>query len=212
MVLQGRRSLSDAELLAIIIGSGNRNESAVELARTVLRHFNNDLDAICSSEISHLTKSFQGIGEAKAISILSALELGKRMKLRCNTSEKPLIENSKDLYNAIAPYLHGLNTEEVWSFHINKGNRITQATKICSGGLDASLIDIKLILHKALVELTPAIAIAHNHPSGRVNPSDRDTQSTEKLKKACQSCDIILLDHIIYSDSGYFSFADKGLL
>ena len=208
----GRKALSDAELLAIIIGSGNKEQSAVELARAILMHFKNDLDALERCDINYLCNHFNGIGEAKAISIIASLELGKRLKLKTDLSQTLQIKCSTDLYKAFSTYLHGLSVEEVWVLTLNKGNRIIRAKRISSGGIDKSLIDIKLVLHEALIQMAPVLPIAHNHPSGNTTPSQLDKTATAKLNEACKACDILLIDHIIVGDNAYFSFADEGLL
>ena len=206
----GKNSLSDAELLAILIRSGNRDSSAVELSKLILKSVDYNLDNLSKLSVSDLLK-FKGIGEAKAISIVAALELGRRKKL-IKSSSKPRITCSKDVYNYIKLNLEDLPFEEFWIVLLNKSNSILSKHMIGRGGVSQTLADPKLIFNYALTKLASSIILAHNHPSGRVVPSDADIKLTKKIKNAGSYLDIAILDHIIVGDDKYYSFADQGIL
>ena len=210
LTLKGTQSLSDAELVAILIGSGNRNESAVELSKKILTHFSNNLNQLAKATLNDLQK-FNGIGEAKAISIVTALELGKRRRLE-KALEIPKIGCSKDAYEIFQPLIGDLAHEEFWVLHLNNSNKVIEKQLISKGGLTGTVVDIRIILKKALELLSTAMILGHNHPSGKLIASNADKQITQKIKNACQTLDIKVLDHLIINQKSYFSFADEGTL
>lgn len=211
MLLKGISSLSDAELLAILIGSGNKNETAVELSQRILYSVNNNLNSLGKLEINELIKNFKGIGEAKAITIVSALELGKRRKL--SDSEKQIqIKSSKTVFEILHPILGDLKHEECWLLLLNKSNKVIKKQQVSRGGISGTLIDIRLIIKDAIENLASGIILIHNHPSGNITPSEEDNQITKKLKEACSLLEIELIDHVIIADNKYFSYKDNILL
>ncbi|WP_207427875.1 DNA repair protein RadC [Pedobacter sp. SYSU D00535] len=210
LLSQGRRSLSDAELIAILIGSGNREETAVELSRRILYSFDNDLDKLGRLSVNELSK-FKGIGEAKAITIMAALELGRRRR----ESEKPQlskITGSRDIYQLLNRYFSDLNHEEFWILLLNRANGVLSRHLISKGGQSGTIADPKIIFKSALENNAASIILAHNHPSGNLKPSQADISLTRKLREAGSFLDIAVLDHLIFTNSSYFSFADEGLL
>ncbi len=207
---QGRRSLSDAELLAILIGSGSRTESAVELCKRILYACDHDLNQLARLSISELSK-FKGIGEAKAISIIAALELGRRRK-EIVTQELVQINTSIDVYELIASEFKDLNHEEFWILLMNRANRVTSKHLISKGGQAGTIADPKIIFNIALENHAASIILAHNHPSGNLKPSHSDIELTKKLRSAGLFLDLPVLDHLIITDHGFLSFADEGIL
>lgn len=210
LALQGRRSLSDAELVAILIGSGSRNESAVELSKRILHACENDLNLLSKLSIQDLSQ-FKGIGEAKAISIISALELGRRRKETLQ-QEYVLVHSSKDVYGAIRSQLADLDHEEFWVLIVNRANKITSKHLVSRGGKTGTVADPRIIFNTALQNRACSVILAHNHPSGNLKPSQADIDLTRKLKAAGAFLDIPVLDHLIISDNGFFSFTDEGML
>ncbi len=208
--LKGKATLSDAELIAILIGSGSQKLSAVDLSKHILSHVNNDLNALAKLSVKDLTK-FNGIGEAKAISIVSALELGRRRK-EMSPAARPQIRSSLDLYKLISPDLMDQPTEQFWVVLLNRSNRVISKRPISLGGVSGTVVDPKVIFKCALEDLASGIILIHNHPSGNLKASQADIRLTEKVKKAGQLLEIPVLDHLIYSDDGYLSFADEGIL
>lgn len=207
---QGRRSLSDAELLAILIGSGSRTESAVELSKRILHACEKDLNQLAKLSISELSK-FKGIGEAKAISIIAALELGRRRK-EIVSAELVQISTSIDVYEIISSQFKDLNHEEFWILLMNRANRVTSKHLISKGGQAGTIADPKIIFNIALENHAASIILAHNHPSGNLKPSHADIELTKKLRTAGQFLDLPVLDHLIIADHGFLSFADEGIL
>ena len=207
---QGRRALTDAELIAILIGSGSRDESAVELSKRILHHYDNDLNKLGKAGISELSQ-FKGIGEAKAISIIAALEIGRR---RGDTEIKVLdeVKSSRDGYNIMRRHLMDLNHEEFWIMLIGRSSKVLAKELVSKGGLSGTVADPKIIFHMALQHQASAIIMVHNHPSGNLKPSREDLVLTKKIADAGRMLDINVLDHLIITDSGYFSFGDEGLL
>jgi DNA repair protein RadC len=207
---QGRRALTDAELIAILIGSGSRDESAVELSKRILHHYDNDLNKLGKAGISELSQ-FKGIGEAKAISIIAALEIGRR---RGDTEVKVLdeVKSSRDGYNIMRRHLMDLNHEEFWIMLIGRSSKVLAKELVSKGGLSGTVADPKIIFHMALQHQASAIIMVHNHPSGNLKPSREDLVLTKKIADAGRMLDINVLDHLIITDSGYFSFGDEGLL
>lgn len=210
LILKGVNSLSDSELLAILIGSGNRNESAVELSKRILTHFKNNLNLLTKTSVQEL-QQFKGIGEAKAISIVTALELGKRQRLSLALSI-PKITCSKDAYEIFQPIIGDLHHEEFWILHLNNNNKVIDKQLISQGGLTGTLVDLRIIFKKSLELLSTGIILGHNHPSGKLQPSKADIQLTQKIKNAANTLDIKVLDHLIVTQKDYFSFADEGTL
>lgn len=210
LLANGARSLSDAELIAILIGSGNLNETAVELSRRLLSSVNNNLNDLGKKGIDYL-KTFNGIGEAKAISIVAALELGKRRR-EAEVFVKRKITCSRDAADFFIPLLGDLNHEEFWVLLLDRGNKIIDHYKISQGGISGTIIDVRLILKNALEKMGVSIILCHNHPSGTMEASDADLKITRKIKQAADLMDITVLDHIIIGQNRYISFADEGML
>jgi DNA repair protein RadC len=210
LTLKGKNTLSDAELIAILIGSGSKNETAVELSRKILSSINNDLNKLGKLSIIDLTQ-FNGIGEAKAISIIAALELGRRRK-DSGIEKKAAIKSSNDAYNVISDVLSDLPHEEFWVIYLNKKNEVLKKENISKGGIDATIADTKIIFKHAIEQLASAIILCHNHPSGNLNPSNADIKLTKKLKETGIMLDTPVLDHLIIGEKDYFSFADEGII
>jgi DNA repair protein RadC len=209
LIHNGIATLSDAELLAILLATGTKNQSAVDLAKTILAQAENNLHILGKQGINDLTK-INGIGQAKAITIIAAMELGKRRKLADINRKK--IGSSVDIFNLFQPLLGDLPHEEFWVTYLNRANGIIDKEKISAGGTTGTVIDVKIILKHGIEKLASSIILVHNHPSGNTQPSQNDKQITEKIKKAAQSMDIAVLDHIIIGDTKYLSFADEGFL
>lgn len=208
--LKGKSALSDAELLAILLGSGSRRESAVDLAKKVLHHYDGNLHQLGRLTIRDLCQ-FKGIGEAKAINIIAALELGRRQRLSKATRRRRII-SSEHSFELLQPRLGDLTHEEFWVLFLSASNFLIGEQCISSGGWSSTLADQRPILREALYRQATGIIIAHNHPSGYCQPSGQDKRLTEKLKDACKVMDIYLLDHVIIAENHYFSFADEGLI
>lgn len=208
--MQGRRSLSDAELIAILIGSGNVKESAVELSKRILHSCSNDLNHLARLSIADLSR-FNGIGEAKALSIIAALELGRRRK-ETSSTDRIQVKTSIDVYQAIVPLFKDLNHEEFWVVLLNRANKIISRHLVSKGGQAGTIADPKIIFNIALENHAASIILSHNHPSGNLKPSQADFELTRKLKAAGQFLDIPVLDHLIITDQGFLSFADEGYL
>ena len=210
MLAKGKESLSNAELIAILIGSGNSNESAVDLSRRILRDNNDNLIELSKLSINDLLK-YKGIGEAKAVSIAAALELGRRRRFS-EALEKPCIRNSQLAYECFYAHLSDLDHEQFWIMLLNNANKVIKLEKIGVGGMTGTTADPKKIFKSALENNATSIMLCHNHPSGNVIPSNADKQITNNLKKAGQFLEIKILDHIIIGNDNYFSFADEGIL
>ena len=208
LLLKGISALSDAELLAILIGSGNSAESAVELAQRILRDSENNINLLGKLSVKELIKNYKGIGEAKAITISAALELGKRRKYEAVRNDK--IGCSKDVFELFHPILSDLPNEEVWMLLLNRSNRIVDRIRIAQGGTAAATVDTKIILKNAILQLASGIILCHNHPSGNCDPSKEDRALTARVKAAAANMDIALLDHVIICDDCFYSFADEG--
>ncbi len=206
---QGRRALTDAELIAILIGSGSRSETAVELSKRILHHYDNDLNKLGKASISELS-NFKGIGEAKAISIIAALEIGRR---RNDTESKApeFIHSSRDTYNFMRRHLLDLNHEEFWIVLTGRSQKILGKELISKGGMSEVAVDPKIIFGIALQHQATNIFLVHNHPSGNLKPSNQDIHLTKRLCDAGKMLDIRILDHLIITDSGFYSFADEGV-
>ncbi|MCD6556720.1 MAG: DNA repair protein RadC [Bacteroidales bacterium] len=210
LLTKGIETLSDAELIAILISSGNRNESAVELAKRMLSDNQNNLNETAKLSISDLQK-YKGIGEAKAISIVAALELGKRRNIS-EVIERKQIKSSKDIFEIFGQKLGDLPYEEFWLMILNRANKIIELKKISAGGVSGTVTDIKIILKAAIEKTASGIIVCHNHPSGNIKPSSADINLTKKLKSACELVDISFLDHVIVSYNHFYSFADEGVI
>jgi DNA repair protein RadC len=210
LITKGISTLSDAELLAILISSGTKKKSAVDLGRELLGMVNNNLNTLGKLTISDFRK-IKGIGPARAVTISAALELGRRRKL----SELPevlQIKCSKDVADIFQPLLCDLTHEEFWVLFLNRSNRVINRMKISQGGISGTVTDIRIILKKAVEYLSSSIIVCHNHPSGNLIPSESDNRITNKIRDAGNLLDIQLLDHLIISDKDYYSFADNGLI
>lgn len=211
MMAKGPKNLSTAELLAIIIGSGSMTESAVALSQRILSSKKNNLQELGMMSLKEL-QQFKGIGPAKAISISAALELGLRRQAT-RVVEKPLIGGSGDAYQVLLPYLSGLSHEEFYVLLLNRANRVLDCVSISSGGLSGTFVDIKRIFRLVLTNpLVNSIILAHNHPSGNLEPSEEDLRLTRKIKRAGSYMDIVVFDHLIIGHNKYTSLADQGFM
>ncbi|MBK8884795.1 MAG: DNA repair protein RadC [Bacteroidales bacterium] len=210
LIQYGTSTLSDAELLGILISSGTKEKSAIDLGRELLARVNNNLTALGKLTIADLTK-IHGIGNARAVTIAAALELGRRRKLAENP-EVVQIKCSKDVADIFQPILSDLLHEEFWILFLNRSNRVINRMKLSQGGISGTVTDVRLAMKKAIEYLASGIIVCHNHPSGNLNPSESDSKITQKIKEAGNLLDIQLLDHLIISDKDYYSFADNGLI
>lgn len=206
----GTQSLSDSELLAILLGSGTRNNSAVDLARQILESAGNNLHQLGKAGVSEL-KQIKGIGQAKALMLMAAFELGRR-RSQTETINRFKITSSKDVFTIFHPLLGDLPHEEFWILILNRSNQVVDKIRISQGGISGTVIDTRLILRNALEKLASGIILCHNHPSGNTQPSDPDKKITLKIQNAANFMEINLLDHIIIADKSFFSFADEGIL
>lgn len=207
---QGRRALTDAELMAILIGSGSRSESAVDLCRRILNDTGHDLNVLSRLSVAELCR-YRGIGSAKAIAIVAALELGRRRKQQ-KEAERPLLNSSKRVYEHIRHVFEDLTHEEFWALFLNRQCRLIGKQQIGKGGSDFTPVDIKQVLRLALEYRATSIVLAHNHPSGSIRASAADVQVTHKLREAATLLDITLNDHLILAHQDYSSLRDEGLL
>lgn len=207
---KGRNALSDAELVAILIGSGNRNETAVELSKRILASIENDLNKLGKMSIKELMQ-FNGIGEAKAISIAAALELGRRRK-STDAALKKNISSSKDAFDEMVGVMSDLPHEEFWVLYLDRRNAVIKKMNVSKGGVTGTVADSKIIFKEAIQLLASAVILLHNHPSGNLKPSDTDVQLTKKMAEIGKIMEIPVLDHLIVTDKGYFSFSDQGLM
>jgi DNA repair protein RadC len=210
LMLKGKASLSDAELIAILISSGSRNESAVALSKRILASIDNNLNKLGKLMVSDLVK-FKGIGEAKAISIITALELGRRRRIE-EAVELPQISGSKAVFDLMQPLIGELYHEEFWIVYLNNSNKVLHKEQLSKGGLTGTLVDVRLVFKKGIELFSTAIILCHNHPSGKLQPSQADKSITSKLKIAGETLDIKVLDHIIITENAYFSFADENIM
>ncbi len=210
LLLRGKNSLTDAELIAILIGSGNNEQSAVDLSQVILSHFGNNLNELAKATVNDLIK-FKGIGEAKAVSIVSALELGRRRK-ESHSLEKPVIESARECYEYFKPYLLDIPHEEFWILLLDRAHRIIKPVQISKGGVGGTFVDVQIILKAAIEHLATFILMVHNHPSGALKASDADIAITRKVKQAAKLIDITLDEHLIFTNEGYYSMAEKGLI
>lgn len=210
LLIQGTQGLSDTELLAILLGSGTRNASAVDLARQILESAGNNLHELGKTSVSEL-KQIKGIGQAKALILLAAFELGRR-RSQTDTLQKLKISTSKDVFNLFQPILGDLPIEEFWILILNRSNQVLDKVRISQGGVSGTVIDTRLILRNAIEKLASGLILCHNHPSGNTQPSEPDKKITDKIQNAANFMEINLLDHIIIADKCFFSFADEGML
>ena len=211
MLLKGASALSDAELIAILIGSGTREETAVQLSQRILHSAENNLNELGKRSVLELTAGFKGIGEAKAIAISAALELGRR-RSACERVRKSVITGSYDIYAIFHPLLCDLPHEELWIALTNSSSVVAGKSKISQGGASGTFVDIRLIMQSAVQLLASGIILCHNHPSGSRKPSIDDDRITDRVDKAAKIMNMRLLDHIIIADNTYYSYADEGRL
>ena len=210
LVYKGKSALSDAELVAILIGSGNKDESAVALCKRILANTNNNLSELGKLSVEQLME-FKGIGEAKAVTIVAALELCRRRRGE-EALEKNKITSSKSVFELMQPVVGELQHEEFWILYLNNSNKVIQKNQLSKGGITGTLVDVRLVLKNALQVGATSLILVHNHPSGTLQPSKADKQITNKLKTASASLDIKVLDHVIITEKAYFSFADENIM
>ena len=210
LVNKGRAVLSDAELIAILIGSGSRSESAVELSKRILASVDNNLNELGRLSIKQLM-AFKGIGEAKAVSIAAALEVGSRRRGEDAAKIEKII-SSKDAYDILHPMLGELEHEEFWILFLNNSNKVLHKAQLSKGGITGTLVDVRIVMKQALELGAVAIILAHNHPSGTLRPSAADKQITQMINTASETLDIKVLDHLIITQKSYYSFADENML
>jgi DNA repair protein RadC len=210
LIQKGTASLSDAELLAILISSGTKDKSAVDLGREILSMVNNNLNSLGKLSVADL-KKLHGIGPARAVTISAALELGRRRKL-ADAEDVLQIKSSKDVADIFQPLLSDLLHEEFWILFLNRSNKVISRMKLSQGGISGTVTDVRMVMKNAIECLASGIIVCHNHPSGNLNPSESDTKITRKIKDAGELMDIQLLDHLIISEKDYYSFADNGML
>ena len=210
LMLKGKAALSDAELIAILIGSGSRSESAVDLSKRILATVDSNLNTLGKLSLAQLT-DFKGIGEAKAISIIAAMELGRRRRSEVALELKK-ITSSKSIFELMQPEIGELPHEEFWILILNRANQVVKEEYLSKGGISGTVVDVRLICKAAIENNASALVIAHNHPSGQLTASEQDKSITKKLKEALKTFEIALLDHLIIGDQQYYSFADDGIL
>ncbi len=209
-LLKGKAVLSDSELLAIILGSGNNEESAVELARRILASVGNSWQQLSILSVKDLMK-FKGIGEAKAIAIATALEIGRR-KYSQEIPDKISISTSQEAYKVFLPHLSDLRTEEFWAVYLNHKNQIVYKSQLSKGGITGTLVDVRVLFKMALEHFATSVIVAHNHPTGNLKPSDADLKITKNIQQAGDLLNIKLIDHLIVGENSFFSFKDQNLL
>jgi len=210
LLTKGRTALSDSELIAILIGSGNKEESAVDLSKRILAEANNNLNKLGKMDVKQLMH-FKGIGEAKAVTIAAALELGRRRSNEEGVRQKK-ISSSTSVFKLMQPIIGELPHEEFWIIYLNNSNKVLQTLQLSKGGITGTLVDVRLVFKNALQYGAVAVILVHNHPSGTLQPSNSDKALTQKLKTAGESLDIKVLDHLIVTENSYFSFADENIL
>ena len=210
LLLKGNLALSDAELLAILLGSGSRNESAVDLAKRILQDSGQNISKLAKRTITEL-QEYKGVGQAKAVTIAAALELGRRRRLE-SAMEVPKITSSKSVFELMQPVLGDLQHEEFWVVYLNNSNKVILKAQMSRGGLTGTLVDTRLIYKKAIEVGATGIILCHNHPSEKLTPSQSDRNITNKIKEGGKVMDIAVLDHLIITEKAYFSFADEGMM
>jgi DNA repair protein RadC len=208
LMIKGKEDLSDAELIAILIGSGSRNESAVALGERILASVDG-LNSLGRMSISQLI-NFKGIGEAKAITIIAALELGRRRRAE-DTVKIVTITSSKMVFEIMQPIIGELSHEEFWVLFLNNSNKIISKVQLSKGGITGTVVDVRLLFKLALETKATGLILCHNHPSGSLIPSEADKQITKKIKLAGDSLDVKVLDHLIITETNYYSFVDEGI-
>lgn len=207
---KGVENLTNSELLAIIIRSGTIEDSAIDVAKKIMSLAKNNLNNLGKLTIKDFT-TIKGIGSTKAITLMSALELGRRRKSE-TLEERPQLNGSRTVFNIFSSILSDLPHEEFWVLFLNRANRIIEKNRISMGAVSGTVVDVRIILKLAVDKLCSSIILCHNHPSGNIKPSEADKKLTSKIKNACTYFDITLLDHIIIGDNQYYSFADEGIL
>lgn len=210
LLQKGKTALSDAELVAVLIGSGSRNESAVNLSKRILKSVQNNIHSLAKLSVEDLCE-FNGIGQAKAINVIAALELGRRRR----QEEQVVLDKitcSKDVFELMWPLIGDLPHEEFWVLYLNNSNKVLHKQQLSKGGITGTMVDVRLVFKKGLSLFATSIILCHNHPSGKLIPSMSDKQLTQKLKKAGMTLDITVLDHLIITENAYFSFADESVL
>ena len=210
LVARGRQALTDAELLAILLSSGNREETAIQLAQRILNSNQNSINQLAKLQLNDL-KKYKGVGEAKAVTILAALEIGRR-RTDIGAEEKIKLNSSQTVYAFLKSKLSDLPHEEFWVIYLSRNNNVIKTECISKGGVSGTVVDIRLILKPAIECLASSIILAHNHPSGNLKPSQEDMTITKKVKEAAKLLDMVIQDHLIFGDQTYFSFADEGLM
>lgn len=210
LVFKGKSTLSDAELLAVLIGSGNRSESAVALSQRILLHCQNNLGLLSKMSLQQLM-NFRGIGQAKAVSIVAALELGKRRRLE-EAMVLPLIGSSSDVFELMHPHIGDLGYEEFWIVLLNNSNKVVHKRRLSMGGITGTIVDIRILFKVAFEYEAVGMILCHNHPSGKLKASQEDRHLTKSIQSACEILDICLVDHVIITENGYLSFADESML
>ncbi len=210
MQMKGAKALSDAELIGILLGSGNNEESAVSLAQRMLRDADQDLGKIAKWSVDEFMQ-YHGIGEAKAITLCASMELARR-RGELKPQETPGVKGSSDVFRLMRSRTMDLSVEKFWVIHLNRAHLVQDITELSTGGVSQTVVDMKVLFKEAVVKLSSSIILCHNHPSGNLSPSNADIELTNRAKKAANLFNISLIDHVIIADSGYFSFSDEGLL
>ncbi|MBL0310348.1 MAG: DNA repair protein RadC [Bacteroidetes bacterium] len=211
LLLKGKSALSDAELIAILLRTGVKGSSALDIAKKMLHKVNGDLNELGKLTVADIKKLEKGLGDTKSITVVAALEIGRRRQ-SCEIREKPIIRSSRDSFEYIYPELADLHHEEFYALFLNKSNRVMSHRHISSGGVSGTVADLKIILKHAVELLASSIIAVHNHPSGNLKPSQADIELTKKLKEAGKLLDVSLLDHLIVGEKSYYSFADEGMI
>ena len=211
LLLKGKAALSDAELITILLRTGVTGSSALDIAKKIINHVNGDLNALGKLSVSDLKKLAKGLGETKAITIVAALELGRRRQAS-EVREKPFIKTSRDTFDYIYAEMADLGHEEFYVLYLNRHNKVLTHKNISTGGVAGTVVDVKIVLKHGIEVLATAMIAVHNHPSGNVKPSQTDIELTQKLKEAAKLMDITLIDHLILGEKQYYSFADEGMI
>lgn len=211
LVKKGVNALSDSELLAIILGSGSKKESAVDLAKRILSSVDNHLGELTKMSVEDMCRNYKGVGMAKAVSMIAAFELGKRRR-HTETYQRPLLNNSKKIYEQVYSIFADLKHEECWALYLNTSNLMLDIKQISKGGVNETTVDPRIVLKHAVQLLAASIVLCHNHPSGNPMPSGIDNTLTNKLKESAKMMGVVLLDHLVVCDGSYYSYADHGLL
>lgn len=211
LLLKGKAALSDAELIAILLRTGVKGTSALDLAKKILQKAANNLNELGKLSVSDIKKLEKGLGDTKAITIVAALELGRRRQAS-EIREKPVIKSSRDLFDYIYPDVADLRHEEFYAIYLNRANRVIAHKHISTGGVSGTVADVRIVMKHAVEMLASSVIAVHNHPSGNLKPSQQDIDLTKRLKEAGRVLEIQLLDHLIIGEKNYYSFADEGML